>query len=296
MELGEGRAAHRRRLHVGRRAPSSEPGGILSRILADLSKPSLVEAIDRNCVDFFQHYGYGPGCELHETPGLSWYATGIPHPLFNGVMVTDLPAEKVDRTIDDMVAEFRRRGLPLEWTTMAGTRPRDLGRRLEAKGFQHTLDVPGMAVELDSLPREALPEGLTIDRARTRAELESCLRIGLITFEITDAYVPRLLEIEDGLPSEQKASTRHYLARLDGQPVATSELYLAAGVAGLYFVGTLARARGRGLGRAVTLAALRDARDMGYRVATLQATSHGDPVYRRLGFRELLTMGIYLKE
>lgn len=273
-----------------------ERGGNLNGALTDLTRKPLIRAIDRNCIDFFQHYGRGPGCEIIDDGGIAWFVTGIPHPLFNGVMATYLPSAQADHAIDAMVAEFRRRRLPLEWTTMAGTRPADLGRRLEAKGFEHTLDVPGMAMDLGNLPDDEPTGRWSIEVARSRADLEACVRIALRTFEIDEAFVARLLAIEEGMPSDEKARTRHYLARLDGRPAATSELYLAAGVAGLYFVGTLPEARRRGLARAVTRAAMRDARDMGYRIATLQATPMGASVYRKLGFRAYLTMGIYLKE
>lgn len=253
-----------------------------------------IDAIDRNCADFFQHYGRGPGCELHEEPDLSWFVTGIPHPLFNGVMRADLAPDRVDARIEDMTAEFRRRRIPLEWTTGSRTRPADLGRRLMARGFEHTLDVPGMAIDLRELPEERPPRGLTITLARTRQDLKACLRIALTTFEIPDAYIPRLLDIEEGMPHDERALAQHFLGRVDGRPVATSELYLAAGVAGLYFVGTLAQSRDRGIGRAVTLAALRGAQELGCRLGVLQATEMGSPVYRRLGFRELYRMGIYV--
>ncbi len=261
----------------------------------DLSRERLIAASDRNCIEFFQHYGYGPGCELHDDGDLAWFVTGIPHPLFNGVMDTRLAPEDVDRRIDDMIAEFRARHLELEWTTGATTRPEELGPRLEARGFEHTLDVPAMAVDLMTVPDLHAPKGLTIDTVRQRGDLETCLRIGLGTFEIPTAFAPRLLEIEEGLPAEQKARTRHFLGRLDGRAVATSELYIGAGVAGLYFVGTLEAARRRGLGKAMTLAALHGARDMGFRAGVLQATSMGASVYRSIGFAELYPMGIYLR-
>jgi GNAT superfamily N-acetyltransferase len=270
-------------------------GERLTDVLTNLSNDALVDAIDRNCVDFFQHYGRGPGCELHEEADLAWFVTGIPHPLFNGVMATDLAPERVDACIDEMVAEFRSRRIPLEWTTGSRTRPADLGHRLLTRGFEHTLDVPGMAMDLRVLPEEDPPRGFTVAQATNREDLEACVRIALSTFGIPEDFVPRLVEIEEGMPQDQKELTRHYLARLDGQPVATSELFLAAGVAGLYFVGTLPDARDRGIGRAVTLAALRGAREMGYRVGVLQATEMGTPVYRRLGFRALYSMGIYVR-
>ncbi len=77
---------------------------------------------------------------------------------------------------------------------------------------------------------------------------------------------------------------RLYLARLAGVPVAVSQLFLGAGIAGIYCVGTLPEARRQGIGAAVTHAALADARALGYNMAVLGASEMGEPVYRRLGF------------
>jgi len=52
-------------------------------------------------------------------------------------------------------------------------------------------------------------------------------------------------------------------------------------------------ARRQGIGAAITLAALRDARAMGYRVGVLGASSAGYTVYKRIGFEEYCKIGIY---
>ena len=54
---------------------------------------------------------------------------------------------------------------------------------------------------------------------------------------------------------------------------------------GICAVGTLAALRGRGLGTAMTWAAIEIGVGWGYRVAVLQASELGFRVYERMGFR-----------
>lgn len=238
-------------------------------------------------------YGRVRGGEVHERGGVTWFATGIPHPLFNGVMATRLAPDAVDPAIDRVIAEFRRRKLPLEWTVGTSTRPREIGPRLEAKGLRHVLRVPGMAMSLDELPEEPAPPGVTVGRVVSRRDLESALRIALTTFEIPVELTDRLADLEGGMPASHRANTQFFVGRFRGRPVASSVLFSSAGVAGVYFVGTLAGVRGRGIARAMTAAALREGRDRGYLVGVLQATAMGIPVYRRLGFRTYSEFAIY---
>lgn len=273
--------------------PEASSGGTLARILTDGSDEALVDAIEQNCIDFFTEYGRGPGGEIHEEDGVTWFTTGLADPLFNGVMTAHLAPEDVDRRIDDLLSEFRTRGLPLEWTVGSSTRPRDLGTNLMAKGLSHLLVVPGMAIDLRSLPEEPLPKGLTIHRATGRQDIAAGIGVFGTTFEIADPLIARLVEIELGMPPEHRDVTVAFVGKLDGKVVASTTLFLSAGVAGLYAVGTLPAARGRGIARAMTVHASREARGLGYRFGTLQATAAGFPVYRRLGFREYSRFEIY---
>jgi len=69
---------------------------------------------------------------------------------------------------------------------------------------------------------------------------------------------------------------------------------MAAGVAGIYNVGTVPEARGKGIGAAITLAPLLEARSRGYKIAILHASELGYSVYRRLGFQDYCQMNIYV--
>ncbi|MGH2484401.1 MAG: GNAT family N-acetyltransferase, partial [Ktedonobacterales bacterium] len=89
------------------------------------------------------------------------------------------------------------------------------------------------------------------------------------------------------------AGRAYYLARLHGEPVATSALAPQAGVAGVFAVSTVAAARRRGIGAAVTLAPLLDGRDRGFHIGVLQSSQMGYSVYARLGFTEQFRYHVY---
>jgi ribosomal protein S18 acetylase RimI-like enzyme len=58
-------------------------------------------------------------------------------------------------------------------------------------------------------------------------------------------------------------------------------------VAGIYDMGVAAHERRRGIGRALTLAALQLGRAQGCALATLNATPEGELLYRAVGFRSV---------
>ncbi len=130
----------------------------------------------------------------------------------------------------------------------------------------------------------AIPEGLAIETIRDEAGLKAWVDVWLggAPAEIRPGMfeVLRQRGLGDDLP------WRFFLGRLDGEPAATSELFIGEGVAGVQHVVTLPEQRRRGIGRAMTLHVLRDAQAMGYRVAVLTASPDGIGIYRRLGFRE----------
>jgi predicted GNAT family acetyltransferase len=53
--------------------------------------------------------------------------------------------------------------------------------------------------------------------------------------------------------------------------------------------------RGQGIGAAITLAPLLEARRLGYRIGALTASAMGYPVYVRLGFQEMCRIPVYFR-
>jgi GNAT superfamily N-acetyltransferase len=78
-----------------------------------------------------------------------------------------------------------------------------------------------------------------------------------------------------------------YVARMDGRPACCATGHDHDGDFSVTLVATLPEARGRGLAGRLLTAALRDALERGCSTTSLQATKMGEPVYKRLGYREL---------
>ena len=127
------------------------------------------------------------------------------------------------------------------------------------------------------------PEGLEIRQVRDAR--------GLVDFERT---------LIEGYPVPDNGSASFTTAHLDalhlfvgyadGRPVATAGSFCAHGVVEIDWVATLPSARGRGFGAAVTSAAAAIEPAL---PAVLVGSDDGQPVYRRLGFVDLLRCTVW---
>jgi len=252
-----------------------------------------MRAIEENAAELLMAMGAAGGGVQREDAKVRWTIGGSPIDYHNAVVAADLAAEEVDSTIAASLELMRQYDVPGSWHVGPSMRPADLGKRLLDAGFTHGGSEPGMAVKLSELRSPAVVEGLEITRIETEDALqtwESTLGRGFGEGETEARWVAgvyRRLGFAD--------PWRHYLGLLDGEPVATTTVYLAAGVAGVYFVMTVPEARRRGIGAAITYAALRQtegqARDVEY--AVLGSSPAGKSVYAGLGFRQYNTIDLY---
>lgn len=252
----------------------------------------VVEALEANLFSFFTNFGRTPSGEVNESSKLLYFATGIGSLFYNGVFRARLQEEEVEVVIAKVIENFAAKPVPFCWWTSNSTQPANLGQYLEAQGLKHLSAYPGMALDLSNLSSRACPSELEIIRVEDRAALESWLRIGAIGFHIPIELVAELLPLEESFGFESDRYTR-YLALWRKTPVATSALYLDAGVAGIYFVATLPEARGKGFATQAVQTALEDAQKRGYQVAILQSSDLGKSVYQRIGFQECCPIEIY---
>ena len=144
-----------------------------------------------------------------------------------------------------------------------------------------------MAMDLAALPEPVTVPGLEIRRVRDEDDFEQYLGIVVAAMELPPSFVEAMRRVAGALGLGADAAVQHYLGLLDGRPVSTSAVILAGGTAGIYNVGTLEGHRGRGIGAALTLAPLYDARARRHRIGTLQSSPLAYSLYERIGFREV---------
>lgn len=264
----------------------------------------LVTATEDNLVALFRAMADRlPGGDWDEAPALGRHHAFPTNPMFKGVWRTRLAAGDVDAAIDDTIRWFRDRGAPyFFWWTTDATTPADLGARLEARGLlsmeaqQHALasgivqthsGAPILVADLHAMHEAvlgAVPPGFTIEPVADDDALDAFRDVFVEVYGIPawagQAWADATRAIGIG-----RTPWRMFLGRLDGRPVATNMLFCGGGVASVYAVAAHSDVRGRGIGGAITLAPLLDARAEGYRYAVLFSTELGVGAYARIGFR-----------
>ena len=84
-----------------------------------------------------------------------------------------------------------------------------------------------------------------------------------------------------------------FIGRLDGRAVGTAVAIRSGDVSRIYAVGTLPVARRRGVGSALTWAAVDAGRAWGCHAVVLQASEMGLPVYIGMGFRTVVEYTVF---
>jgi ribosomal protein S18 acetylase RimI-like enzyme len=156
-------------------------------------------------------------------------------------------------------------------------------------------ELRGMAIDLRSPDEDpGKPPDLVVAEVTDSDGLKQWCRTGTLGFGFPESVADALFDIFGSLGLGAQLPLRNYLGFLHGEPVATSSLFVGTGVAGIYNVATIPEARRQGIGTEMTLAPLREARTLGYRVGILQASTLAVGAYRRAGFKDYCQIGQYV--
>jgi ribosomal protein S18 acetylase RimI-like enzyme len=264
----------------------------MSDILRNLSTTNLISAIEENLFAVISAFRKWPRAEVHDEAEIMWSMMDIPFSLFNSILRAQLTMERIDIIVQSIISQAESRNVPLLWWTGPATQPADLGSHLERHGFVSEGQSPGMAVDLANLNESLLmPSGLTVRQVKDDVTLKQWSYVCAAGFGVPDFVA---IAWYDFMCYVDPDTILAYLGMRNDQPIATSLLVLAAGVAGIYNVATIPDARRQGIGAILTLSPLREARNREYKVGILHASEMGVGVYRSLGFQEYCQIGQYV--
>ena len=229
-------------------------------------------------------FGLDRGAVLDASEGWLFGAGTPTHPAISNA------AFRIDDGVDpeELIARARAffgdigRGFVL-WVREPLPEDRELAAAAEAAGLSEVYRMPEMLLDGRAEDPE-LPAGAEIRRLSTAEEAAEYWRIAASAYSSVGfppdvfGYYEGLERLADGEEAEA------FLGYLDGTPVSIGMTIVNHGVAGVYWIGSLGEARGKGLGRAVTAAATNAGLDLGADVASLQASHMGEPLYRAMGY------------
>jgi GNAT superfamily N-acetyltransferase len=215
--------------------------------------------------------------EFFDSYRMGIYTSGIPEDHWN-VVFLKRTAKRPQEIMEKWEQFFASQKLPFRVLFPRGLEGAFLPL-LRERGYQTSDPLPVMT--LGKLPEKMDHRGdLVIRQVRTAEELLDFQEAGEKGFSLPEGSGSFVITEQTFLLPEVEM----FIGYSENQPVCTSMLFRTGNVAGIYWVSTLAEYRNRGFGAAITLRAILAGKDHGCRLASLQASSMGKPVYVRLGF------------
>lgn len=260
--------------------------------------PDLFEAVDLNLRAAMCCYAAGPAGEVCHRPGVSISSSGIDYSVFNAAMLTQAvqSVEEVERALATASTHYRMRGLGWSFWLCENllddvTRQR-IPEILRRNRLRLVAEAPGMYAVAIPPPDRALAH-LTVRRvedARTRFDF---VDIASIVFSVPTRVASNVY----GPESIWNTPMTGYVGYLGEKPVSVATTVAAAGVVGLYSLGTLPQHQRCGFGETLMRHALTEGRlESGFEASVLQTTKAGMNLYRRMGFRIVSNFSIHVSE
>ena len=234
--------------------------------------------------------------EARDYPGLSVAWCGLDCAVFNSALLNQ-PAsiEELRRMLAMAELHFRQR--KVGWTfwlcndMLRGGSLEAARTAVREARLELIAQPPGMFVRHLAPPTRKLPE-LMIRKVRTAPETLDFAHLSSVIFNLS--Y--RTAQAIYGNPDVWAGAMEGWVGYLDGQAVSLATVVIAAGVAGVYSVGTLPSHQRRGYAEVMIRHALGQCPAGAVQGSVLQSTVEGMNLYTRLGYQPVTSFGVYIRE
>lgn len=244
----------------------------------------MIGAFVRSFVDSYATLAaHSEGGAVRECDGLFAFVTGHPVSLFNGCIVVEPTSPE---RLQSELEWVRRHDVPYRvWI------PTELDAALGAVplrlGLEGEPPYPGMALH-------PVPESPQPPASVSVTQVEPAKLGEFVAVAIERGLPPALASRIYTSSFAADPDVRLFAGSLEGRPVGTSIAIRSGDVSGVYDVGTHSTARRRGVGTALTWAAIEAGVAWGCDTVVLQSTAMARSMYRAMGFRTVIEHASYV--
>lgn len=147
--------------------------------------------------------------------------------------------------------------------------------------------------------------GMAIYNKIEKVKLDSKYRVEEIVFgknhldfiKVTSLAFEKPIEVTEKMFSKKETietnSITGILIYKGEEPVGGGIIIVSDGIAGIYWIGVLESERGNGIGKYIVQETTNRGFDLGANAVMLQASKLGAPVYKNLGYKEILNYKLY---
>jgi ribosomal protein S18 acetylase RimI-like enzyme len=212
------------------------------------------------------------------------FNSGAPLKTCNRVCHTNIPTDQEIQRIKDFFG-----ALPCTW--FVNTEDTASKEALEKNGLNYKASFPSMILDLELLEQHSFSDDIVVQEINiTSPYREEWINIIAQSFGATVAELSQMITIfHEKIPYALKL----YVGFYQGKAVSAGMFINHGDVVSLHWIGTLQEFRNKGVGSALTQKALMDFKQQGCDYAVLTATSHGKPLYERMGFKEFALFDVY---
>jgi ribosomal protein S18 acetylase RimI-like enzyme len=251
-----------------------------------MNQDELLQLSDLNLTESYREISrWNPNTDMAEQGDILFVSGAATFPAINFVIrVGNKLQSSPDMLIDRSRRFFAARKRSFSIIVRAHL-DKDLLDTCKVLELYQVANAPGMVIE-DMLEDTPLPAGVRLQQATTEAMVHDFAEVAARSF--TTLGLPE--DVGRSVFSEPDALLVPHLypvvAYLEDKPASCALALLSHGIGGIYYVGTIEAARGMGLAEHCTRAAGNAAFNLGARCVVLQASVYGEPVYKRMGYKE----------
>jgi hypothetical protein len=257
---------------------------------------NLQTLIQNNMEGFWEQAATTQHLTVNSTTEYTNTESSIPDALFNSVLSAEFSIDTVKDKISEIKSNYSQKGLSFCWWVGPNSKPTSLEDSLIENKFHLYGEVQGMALDIKSADlSRPLPTGITLIAAKSESHFSSWIKPLAIAFHMSEEGAKGYKKIFADL-AKLSDDIQHYIAFLDGEPVASSSIYYDKNskAVGVYNCATIPAARNKGIITALICHSLLAAYNKGYESAVLQASPMSKGLFQEIGFESCSSYKVYL--